>query len=58
MTAVIVYNKICPVIKFHYLCCTYSPNRYRTTTLDTMGWFINCLIRQGITTCVPALLRQ
>ena len=41
-----------------YLCSTYSPNRYRTTTLDTMGLFINCLVRQGIAMRVPALLRQ
>ena len=41
-----------------YLCSTYSPNRYRTTTLDTMGWSINCLVRQGITMRVPALQRQ
>ena len=41
-----------------YLCDTYSPNRYRTTTLDTMGWSINCLVGQGITMRVPALQRQ
>ena len=41
-----------------YLCSTYSPNRYRTTTLDTMGWSINCLVGQGITMRVPALQRQ
>lgn len=43
---------------FMYLCSTYLPNRYQTTTLDSMGWFINCLIGQGITMRVPALLRQ
>lgn len=48
----------CSIRLFYYLCGTYSPNRYRTTTLDTMGLFINCLIGQGITMRVPALRRQ
>lgn len=49
---------ICVLMNFMYLCSTYLPNRYQTTTLDSMGWFINCLIGQGITMRVPALLRQ
>ena len=58
MTDILFFDFWCSLPKNIYLCDTYSPNRYRTTTLDTMGWSINCLVGQGITMRVPALQRQ
>ena len=51
-------DRLCNNQKVYYFCDTYSPNRYRTTTLDKMGWFINCLVMQCIAMRVPALRRQ
>ena len=58
MTDILFFDFWQSLSKNVYLCNTYSPNRYRTTTLDTMGWSINCLVGQGITMRVPALQRQ